>query len=121
MNLDEFLIPSSIGTPAGVSDLPSSIPDGSLSSTTTTASAIPIKQQQRVQADEPQLSRASAPIAARTAHERTDEEFGYIQRHIRKTSIDERRVCVSSELTRNLANCCSRLNDELRHRRKFRR
>lgn len=90
MNLDDFIVPSSIGTPAGVSPAPSSsVADDSL---TSTASAIPIKQQQRIQNAELHLSRASAPSAPAFEQDRTGLEFGYVPRHVRKTSIDERGV-----------------------------
>ena len=90
MNLDEFLVPSSIGTPAGLSSpAPSSIPDDARSSTLTTASAIPIKQFQRSHAEELSLSRASAPTSEQ---QRNRGEFGYVPRHVRKTSVDEQRV-----------------------------
>ena len=44
MDLDDFLVPSSIGTPAGVSPEDSALPNESSVSTTTSISAIPIKQ-----------------------------------------------------------------------------
>jgi GATA-binding protein len=91
MNIDDFILPSSIATPTGISPIP---PDDidfdlDLSSTVTTASAIPIKQQQRLQFDDLSLARASAPSVPPNT-QRTD--FPYVQRHVRKTSIDERRV-----------------------------
>lgn len=93
MNLDEFLVPSSIGSPAGISSpTASSVPEETFSSTTSTASAIPIKQTQRSYAEELQLSRASAPSAATAEQIRNaSAEFGYVPRHVRKTSVDERR------------------------------
>ncbi|KAK3066729.1 Sodium- and chloride-dependent GABA transporter 1, partial [Teratosphaeriaceae sp. CCFEE 6253] len=92
MNLDEFIVPSSIGTPAGVSPAPTSAAgDLENSSSTTTLSAIPIKQQQRIQAEELSLARASAPSVPPLEQNRTNQEFSYVQRRVRKTSIDERR------------------------------
>ncbi|KXT19050.1 hypothetical protein AC579_8764 [Pseudocercospora musae] len=92
MNLDEFLVPSSIGTPAGVSPAPSgSVAEAEPSSTSTSLSAIPIKQPQRIQAEELSLARASAPSVPPLAEDRQNLEFGYVQKHVRKTSIDERR------------------------------
>lgn len=90
MNLDDFIVPSSIGTPAGVSPASSSM-DGDYS-TTATISAIPIKQQQRLQADDLSLARASAPSVPPLEQTRGHQEFSYVQRRVRKTSIDERRV-----------------------------
>lgn len=91
MDLDDFLVPSSIGTPAGVSPDASTLPNESLTSTGSTVSAIPIKQGQRPQDDELQVSRASAPSMSAFEQGRP-QEFGYVPRHVRKTSIDERRV-----------------------------
>ncbi|KAK3617231.1 Sodium- and chloride-dependent GABA transporter 1 [Elasticomyces elasticus] len=93
MNLDDFIVPSSMGTPAGVSPASSSIPgELDMTSTSTTLSAIPIKQQQRLQqAEELSLARASAPSVPPLEQTRTNEEFSYVKRHVRKTSIDERR------------------------------
>ena len=94
MDLDEFIVPSSIGTPAGVSPAPSSTAGESESLTSvTTLSAIPIKQQQRLQSNDVSLARASAPSVPPLQASRTNQEFNYVQRHVRKTSIDERRVC----------------------------
>ncbi|KAK4898497.1 Sodium- and chloride-dependent GABA transporter 1 [Elasticomyces elasticus] len=93
MDLEDFIVPSSMGTPAGVSPAPSSIPgEPEMTSTSTTLSAIPIKQQQRLQqAEELSLARASAPSVPPLEQTRTNHEFSYVQRHVRKTSIDERR------------------------------
>ena len=92
MDLDDFLVPSSIGTPAGVSPEASSFPNESLASTGSTISAIPIKTAQKSQAEEFQLSQASAPSRPAVGHGRMSHEFDYVQKHVRKTSIDERRV-----------------------------
>ena len=96
MDLDDFLVPSSIGTPAGVSPEASALPNESSVSTTTSISAIPIKQGSKSQVEEFQVSRASAPSISVLEQNRTDPEFSYVPRHVRKTSIDERRV-----------SCCS--------------
>jgi GATA-binding protein, other eukaryote len=94
MNLDDFIVPSSIGTPAGVSPAPSGphASEPEVSSAAATLSAIPIKQQQRLHDDELPLSRASAPSVPPMDQSRANQEFNYVQRHVRKTSIDERRV-----------------------------
>ncbi|KAK3706361.1 Sodium- and chloride-dependent GABA transporter 1 [Vermiconidia calcicola] len=91
MNLDDFIVSSSIGTPAGMSPAASSVPEESLASSASTAAAIPIKQHQRLQAEALQLSRASAPSVTSLEQDRVNHEFGYVHRHVRKTSIDERR------------------------------
>lgn len=92
MNLDEFIVPTSIGTPAGISPTPSSMmPE--LESATATASGIAINRRQlQLQDEDLNLSRASAPSGGPFEQGRTHNEFGYVPRHVRKTSIDERRV-----------------------------
>lgn len=91
MNLDDFIVPSSMGTPAGVSPAPSNVAEPEPPSSATTLSAIPIKQHQRLQAEELSLSRASAPSVPLLEQSRANHEFAYVQRHVRKTSIDDRR------------------------------
>lgn len=95
MNLDDFIVPSSIGSPAGVSpalsgpvaDIDEQIPGAAL------ISGLPInRRQQQIQAEELSLSRASAPSTG-FQQSRSKNEFDYVPRHVRKTSIDERRVC----------------------------
>ncbi|KAK4550754.1 hypothetical protein LTR36_000333 [Oleoguttula mirabilis] len=94
INLDDFIVPSSMGTPAGVSPTPSatSAAEPDLSAATAMLSAIPIKQHQRLQADELSVARASAPSVSPLEQSRANHEFDYVQRRVRKTSIDERRV-----------------------------
>lgn len=100
MDLDDFLVPSSIGTPAGVSPEATAMPEDSLASTDSTVSAIPIKLGQKSQAEEFQASRASAPSISMLEKSRPGQEFGYVPRHVRKTSIDERRVCLQAPIVR---------------------
>jgi len=96
MNLDDFIVPSSIASPSGISPSPSisdtQPPSSSTTTHTTAASAIPIRKQLQLQ-DDDFVSRASAPTVAPTAKIGGDD-FAYVQRHVRKTSIDERRVSV---------------------------
>ena len=97
MNLDDFIVPSSIGTPAGVSPAASSnVAEEETNTGRSGASAIPIKQHQRIQAEELHLSRASAPSATAIEKSRATGEFDYVPRHVRKTSIDERAVRLKS-------------------------
>jgi len=92
MNLDEFIVPTSIGTPAGISPTPSSTM-AELESATATAPGIPINRRQQQLLDEDMnLARASAPTGGPFEQGRNHNEFGYVPRHVRKTSIDERRV-----------------------------
>ncbi|KAK3671488.1 Sodium- and chloride-dependent GABA transporter 1 [Recurvomyces mirabilis] len=91
MNLDDFIVPSSMGTPAGISPAPSSAAGDLDYPSLVTASAIPIKQQHRLQSEDLSVARASAPTVGPLEQSRTNQEFNYVQRHVRKTSIDERR------------------------------
>jgi GATA-binding protein len=86
MNLDDFLVPTSMASPAGLSPSPSG--EKMANSKKTVASAIAIRKANNIEQD--LLLSRTAPIVAPTR--RRDPEFGYVQRHVRKTSIDERRV-----------------------------
>lgn len=90
MNLDDFIVPTSVASPAGIAPSPAAD-----QSDNALASAIPIRRDVRAQ-DDSHLARASAPSVP-PAINHTDE-FGYVQRHVRKTSIDERRVSLLSTL-----------------------
>lgn len=88
MNLDDFIFSEGVATPAGFTATPS--PDASKQEAEkvahTTAAAIPIKSRKTPsQHFVPQ----SVPVPA---HQRNQDEFAYVTRHHRKTSIDERRV-----------------------------
>ncbi|KAF1812700.1 hypothetical protein P152DRAFT_396970 [Eremomyces bilateralis CBS 781.70] len=89
MNLDDFIISSSVGSPAGLPPSPGSEGKAAQASSHSIASAIPIRRQQQLQDTDFHLAHASAP--ALPPNVRKDEEFGYVHRHVRKTSIDERR------------------------------
>ena len=92
MNLDDFIFASSHESPTGAVSSPPSH-DASYTNLAT-ASAIPIKKRQQLQGDM-SLARASAPSVPPALHG-SDSEFNYVQRHVRKTSIDERRVrCIN--------------------------
>ena len=89
MNLDDFIFSDNISTPAGLGMSPS--PELSKrepeKSSNAVASAIPIKMRK-------ESSQFSIPQSVPVPHHnpRSNEEFNYVQRHVRKTSIDERRV-----------------------------
>ncbi|KAF2423280.1 hypothetical protein EJ08DRAFT_664444 [Tothia fuscella] len=85
MNLDDFIMPTSIGTPAGLSPSPSAEKMAN-----STPSGIPIRMQNQNLDHDLHISRASAPLVQPEIF-REGGEFGYVQRHVRKTSIDERR------------------------------
>jgi GATA-binding protein len=93
MNLDEFIFSESVSTPTGLITTPSpEIAKATLERpSNTVASAIPIKMRKESgQFAVPQ----SVPVPHHTV--RGVEEFNYVQRHVRKTSIDERRVSYCS-------------------------
>lgn len=100
MNLDDFIIPSSIGSPAGFDALP---PATSITASNTTdqnavaaqphsgvASGIPIKARKDQTNTHGPLVPASLPHQSQEL--RRNDEFGYVQRRVRKTSVDERKV-----------------------------
>jgi GATA-binding protein len=91
MNLDDFIFPSSVGSPAGLSP---ELSNEDAAPFNPPAPAIPIRKPHLANDHNLSLARASAPSVPPTVHR--EDEFGYIPRHVRKTSIDERRVsCLS--------------------------
>lgn len=92
MNVDSFVAPSSsISSPTGFSPLMSEDP----SSQHAVASAIPIRNAKEEQEDSPMgiVMPASFPHHPHVGTQTS--EFGYVQRRVRKTSVDERIVCFS--------------------------
>lgn len=117
MNLDDFIFPSSVGSPAGLSPEPSHAAEGPFSAG---ASGVPIRKANQPSDHNLALAHASAPPVPPQI--RRENEFGYVPRHVRKTSIDERRVsCLSRPLCIPLPRAnlpISRPNDEQKpHRR----
>jgi GATA-binding protein len=97
MNLDDFIVPSSIASPISQPSPPSATDPSTYD---CKPAGIPIRRHQQLQeeAQDDFVARASAPSVAPTAINKTTDEFGYIQRHVRKTSIDERRVSLPPSL-----------------------
>jgi GATA-binding protein len=87
MNLDDFIFPSSVGSPAGLSPEPSIDTPGPFHAT---APAIAIRKPNSANDHDISLARASAPSVPPLINR--ENEFAYVPRHVRKTSIDERRV-----------------------------
>lgn len=81
MSIDEFIF-SNMASPTALS--PPDLRDNSRQQSAV-ASAIPIKMRKE---PVPAFAPQSVPV---TQHQ---DEFSYVQRHVRKTSIDERRVCI---------------------------
>ncbi|ORY67385.1 uncharacterized protein BCR38DRAFT_156674 [Pseudomassariella vexata] len=87
MNLDDFIFSENVSTPAGLPATPSS-PETTKhgDDMANNTAAIPIKSRKvNTQPFAPQ----SVPVPP---HQRNQDEFGYVPRHTRKTSIDERRT-----------------------------
>ncbi|KAL2198677.1 hypothetical protein P885DRAFT_32915 [Corynascus similis CBS 632.67] len=86
MNLDDFINNDNVGTPAGLAltPTPETMRQAEEKSAHTTAAAIPIKT--RKESSSQHLAPQSVPVGA---HQRVQDEFGYLPRHPRKTSIDE--------------------------------
>lgn len=93
MNIDDFIFADNISTPAGFRMSPSPEimkKENNEKSSHAVASAIPIKMRK-------ESAQFAIPQSVPVPHHnpRTNEEFNYVQRHVRKTSIDERRVSIS--------------------------
>ncbi|KAL1840605.1 hypothetical protein VTJ49DRAFT_292 [Mycothermus thermophilus] len=91
MNLDDFIHNDNVGTPAGIAMTPTPDTmrqsDDASAHTTATAAAIPIKSRKEPSSQQQQhLAPQSVPAAV---HQRSQNEFGFLPRHTRKTSIDE--------------------------------
>lgn len=94
MNLDDFIVPSSVASPAGV-PTPAST-DNTPSIATTHNYAIPSKSKPKPKPNVhiPQgLPASSVPKSSIPPHR--SSEFDYVPKRVRKTSIDERRSSVS--------------------------
>lgn len=92
MNLDDFIVADSLAPPSGISNSPS--PDLATQSKNkplrSQINAIPINPHKPRQASLPHFGPQSVPVPPHAPN--AQREFGYITRHHRKTSIDERRV-----------------------------
>ncbi|KAI9654315.1 MAG: hypothetical protein M1831_005480 [Alyxoria varia] len=86
VNLDDVIMPNSVSSPAGLSRSPSTDPNTSA----TTGSTGPLSKNLALKENDLNPARASAPSHAPFKNTRATE-FGYIPRHVRKTSVDERR------------------------------
>ncbi|KAI0856366.1 hypothetical protein F4860DRAFT_417004 [Xylaria cubensis] len=86
MNLDDFVFADNVAPSTGFKpSLKAGNQDREKSATRATATAIPIKSRK---ASGQHFVPQSVPVPP---HQRTQDEFSYVTRHHRKTSIDERR------------------------------
>lgn len=87
MNLDDFIFSDQAASPAALESTAQTN-----EATATSGSGIPIKARKdadnTAQSDFVPQSVPDAP----THQRKTNGEFNYVQRHVRKTSIDDRRV-----------------------------
>ncbi|EED15341.1 GATA transcriptional activator AreA [Talaromyces stipitatus ATCC 10500] len=91
MNLDEFIVPSSIGSPSGIETLPATTDHNTATQPHSVApSGIPIKGRKDQNLSHGPLIPASLPQPSQDL--RRNDEFGYVQRRVRKTSVDERKA-----------------------------
>ncbi|KIX10402.1 uncharacterized protein Z518_01484 [Rhinocladiella mackenziei CBS 650.93] len=89
MNLDDFIVPSSVASPAGMTSPATSEPVNGQSKPTQ-APGIPIAARTKPQVQIPKgLPPSSMPQSSIPL--RRSSEFDYVQKRVRKTSIDERR------------------------------
>ncbi|TPX17256.1 uncharacterized protein E0L32_012264 [Thyridium curvatum] len=87
MNLDDFMMPDNIDTPSAFLSMPSpEMSRAERDSHHNVGSSIPIKMRKDFAQHFAPQSVPSAPP------QRNEDEFGYVMRHQRKTSIDDRRT-----------------------------
>jgi GATA-binding protein len=86
MNLDDFLVPTSIASPAGISPAP--MPETATSQ--RLQSAVPLNVREKPHVKIPTVMPASS--VPKSSLPTMRREFDYVQKRVRKTSIDERRV-----------------------------
>ena len=92
MNLDDFIVPSSVASPAGILTPASTETMPSIG--TSHEYAMPSKSKPKPNVHIPQsLPASSVPKSSIPPHR--SSEFDYVPKRVRKTSIDERRSSVS--------------------------
>jgi GATA-binding protein len=90
MNIDDFIFADSAATPVGLASPPPPPPPHPKAMTERSMNgAIPIKSRK-----EPPNLFVPQSVPAATQHQAARNEFNYVNRHHRKTSIDERLVSV---------------------------
>jgi hypothetical protein len=112
MNLDDFLVPNSIASPAGITPSPD---ERSSAVEHAHPSAMPI-QSRKVTSHQSTESLPISSVPQPPVVSNRNGEFDYVQRRLRKTSIDERRVShIASQPCIVLAaiNCYHSLENDL--------
>ena len=87
MSIDDFVLPTSLASPIGLSPLPPETHEPIRP--TKPSTAIPIKGRK----DPPPEPHPAFPPSAPPQETLRNLEFDYVRRRVRKTSIDETRVC----------------------------
>jgi GATA-binding protein, other eukaryote len=109
MNLDDFLVPNSIASPAGFKPPLTDNPTRAANKT----AALPIKTKKDAQHSTPStLTPGSVPHPL-TRSGRAGE-FGYVERRVRKTSVDERRVSGHGNSAAQALSCPNALTPSIR-------
>lgn len=99
MNIDEFIFPEQAGSPSAFAS--PQMPSMASTATGGQPSSIPIQQQPRSEGLGSAFVPQSVPDAPHHQH-RGNSEFNYVQRRVRKTSIDERQVRFPLVCTRHV-------------------
>ncbi|OAQ96478.1 hypothetical protein LLEC1_07281 [Akanthomyces lecanii] len=102
MNIDEFIFPEQAGSPSAFAS--PRMPSTASTATAGQPSSIPIQQQPRSEGLGSAFVPQSVPDAPHHQH-RGNSEFNYVQRRVRKTSIDERQVRFSLVCARHATAC----------------
>jgi GATA-binding protein len=91
MNIDDFIFSENAATPAGIASPlnPAQLNGATPSPAAANTNGIPIKSRKDQQPAQSQFVPQSVPEPP----QRVNGEFNYVNRHLRKTSIDERPVC----------------------------
>lgn len=103
MNLDDFIMPSSIASPAALTP---PVTESSARQANKT-SALPIKAKKDAQQSTPSTVTPGSVPQPMTWWSRT-REFDYVEKRVRKTSVDERRVSAQRRFIVQRPLVCSR-------------
>ncbi|KAJ6786995.1 hypothetical protein PWT90_04128 [Aphanocladium album] len=93
MSIDDFIFPEQTGSPSSFTptQMSAAVSAAVSAAGTSQPTSIPIQQQPRTDSLGSAFVPQSVPDAPHLQH-RDNSEFNYVQRHVRKTSIDERQT-----------------------------